>query len=469
LVHHATLDLPAGRSSKRLAGRLMIANKTWSAARAETPLRLAFLICFQILICCVSLIYISLFKFPDYFTGATFHIFFDRAGLLGAVIIVAVFALFSIAFALARFSFGYFVGYYLYMMVISYLWLNYFSDLNYNHGLAGLSAAASAVAFLAPALFLSSPIRQRYVLSEKALSGLLIFILILAVSTIALGAVHNFRFVGLGSIYEFRDKLEFPTLVNYLIGITSSVLLPFAFACYVARKNYWLAAVVLLLLLSFYPITLSKLVFFTPAWLAGMVFLSRIFEVRTTVILGLLIPMLAGILIVLPKTAESPFYFEAGTRYLYTVNFRILAVPAIAMDVYSDFFSKHPLTYFCHISVLKPFVACPYQDQLSIVMERAYKLGNFNASLFATEGIASVGLLFAPLATFFGGLVIALGNRLSAGLPARFVLISSAVIPEILLNVPLSVALLTHGLAVLFLLWYITPRGIFEQDGAAPT
>jgi hypothetical protein len=99
-------------------------------------------------------------------------------------------------------------------------------------------------------------------------------------------------------------------------------------------------------------------------------------------------------------------------------------------------------------------------------MERAYKLGNFNASLFATEGIASVGLLFAPVAALACGLVIALGNGLSAGLPDRFVLISGAVFPQILLNVPLSVALLTHGLAVLFLLWYITPRTIFGNDGA---
>jgi hypothetical protein len=62
--------------------------------------------------------------------------------------------------------------------------------------------------------------------------------------------------------------------------------------------------------------------------------------------------------------------------------------------------------------------------------------------------------------------VIALGNGLSAGLPDRFVLISGAVFPQILLNVPLSTALLTHGLAVLFLLWYFTPRTIFENDGA---
>jgi hypothetical protein len=43
----------------------------------------------------------------------------------------------------------------------------------------------------------------------------------------------------------------------------------------------------------------------------------------------------------------------------------------------------------------------------------------------------------------------------SAGLPARFVLISGAMLPQILLNVPLTTTLLTHGAAVLFLLWYV--------------
>ena len=34
-------------------------------------------------------------------------------------------------------------------------------------------------------------------------------------------------------------------------------------------------------------------------------------------------------------------------------------------------------------------LAAPDQDQLSLVMAKAYELGNYNASLFATEGIAS--------------------------------------------------------------------------------
>jgi hypothetical protein len=105
---------------------------------------------------------------------------------------------------------------------------------------------------------------------------------------------------------------------------------------------------------------------------------------------------------------------------------------------------------------------CPFDDQLSVVMQKSYELGNFNASLFATEGIASIGTRFAPISALFGGFAVALGNRVSANLPTRFVLISSAVVPQILLNVPLSTALLTNGIALLFLLWYVMPRAFFE-------
>ena len=77
-----------------------------------------------------------------------------------------------------------------------------------------------------------------------------------------------------------------------------------------------------------------------------------------------------------------------------------------------------------------------------------------------------MGLLWAPVAAFGCGLVLALGNRLSTGLPPRFILLSSAVLLPILLNVPLSIVLNTHGAAILFLLWYITPRTIFTPGEA---
>ncbi|HEV7602235.1 MAG TPA: hypothetical protein VGO49_18510 [Bradyrhizobium sp.] len=419
---------------------------------------LGLLILFHIAMCCVSLVYLSNQHHPVPFNPAAFHLLYDPARLAIAIIVVAAFALVSCLFVFSRFSFGYFAGFYFYTMILGYLWLNCFTDLNYDHRLAGLSAAASAVAFLLPALFISSPLRQAYVLSAEAFDRLLTSILVLGVATCGLGAIYNFRLVGIEDIYPYREKLGTPAIVNYLVTIVSNALLPFAFAGFAATRAHWRAGAVLVLLLFFYPITLSKITFFAPLWLVVMLVLSRIFEPRITVVLSLLGPMLAGLAAIILFRADVALFFS-------TANFRMIAIPSLAMNVYNDFFSKHDLTYFCQISVLKRIMSCPYQEQLSLVMEKAYKLGNFNASLFATEGIASVGPLFAPIATFACGLVIALGNRLSAGLPLRFILVSGAILPPALLNVALSTVLLTHGLGILFLLWYITPRAIFQRNG----
>ncbi|XSC45909.1 hypothetical protein ACF1BQ_007880 [Bradyrhizobium sp. RDT10] len=184
------------------------------------------------------------------------------------------------------------------------------------------------------------------------------------------------------------------------------------------------------------------------------------FQIRTAIILAILLPMLAGVFLMGTIPNQYALY------YFNLVNIRMLATPSSAMDIYNDFFATHPHTWFCQISLLTPLMNCPYQEQLSIVMEKAYGIGMLNASLFATEGIASVGLHLAPLVALACGIVMAIGNRVSAGLPPRLVLISSALLPPAFLNVPFTTALLTHGTGLLFLLWYVMPRAMFETSRA---
>jgi hypothetical protein len=414
---------------------------------------LFFLLAAHVVLCCVSLGLLA----PQHFS---FHIFYDPVRLPGAIAVIAAFAVIAYVFTIAPFSFGYLLGFNFYMAVLGYLWLNHFSDLNYDHRLGAFSAAASAIAFLVPVLFITSPIRQRWVITPRVFDRILVFIMALGAATIAVGSLYGFRVISLEDIYDFREGLKFPLLLSYWIGITSNALLPFAFGCFVIRRNYWRAALTLLLLLLFYPITLSKLTFFAPAWLVVIAILSGVLTTRLTVVISLLVPMLAGIVLVLLLGNPVLPLFEL-------INFRMVAVPSNAIDIYNDFFSTHDLTYFCQITFLKRVMTCPYQEQLSLVMAKAYGLGNYNASLFATEGIASVGTLFAPVSVFACGLAIALANRLSSGLPPRLVLISGAVMPQIVLNVPLTTALLSHGGAMLFLLWYLAPRAMFERETEA--
>ena len=73
-------------------------------------------------------------------------------------------------------------------------------------------------------------------------------------------------------------------------------------------------------------------------------------------------------------------------------------------------------------------------------------------------------LFFPPIIEEFGW-----ERGVTAGAFSFGFLVSGAVIPQVLLNVPLSTVLLTHGAGLLFLLWYITPRSIFRQnDGPKP-
>lgn len=417
--------------------------------RSLQRIRLASLLLFFIIVCCLTFALAA----RDYGVA---YIFYDAARLPAAVAVIAAFALIALLFVFARFTFGYFVGFYLYAMILGFLWLNCFSPFKYDHTIAGVSAALSAVAFLLPMLFITSPVRELYTLSDRAMQWLLMLILAFATAIATISMLYNFRLVPVEEIYAFREQIRFPTILNYAVGTTISVLLPYAFACFVVRGKYVWAAIPLLISISFYPSTLSKVAFFMPAWLVTLAVLARIAEARIATILSLLLPVLVG-------TVMFVLFHDATARYFNIVNMRMLIAPSSAMDFYNEYFARHDLTHFCQIRILKLFIPCSLEYPLAVEMANEYGLGNMNASLFATEGIASVGAMLAPVSALLCGFVLAIGNRLSAGLPARFILLSSAILPQILLNVPLTIALLTHGTALLFLLWYVTPRTLFDR------
>ena len=322
-----------------LSGDTPHSTSMWSNVRLGPT----FLIYFHIVVCCLSLIYVADFYVDLQVVG------FDQSRLYAAALNVVPFALASILFAFCEFSFGYFLGFYFYTMILGYLWIVEFSRFNYDHALATISAFGSALAFLVPALFITSPIRQRYTLSTRALENLLSCILIFAAIIVAVGAFYNFRLVGVGDIYNFRDELNFPVWLAYVMGATSNALLPFAFACFAGRGNWWRAAAVLLLLLLFYPITLTKVALFAPFWLLFLALLSTFLEARTTVVLSLLVPISAGVILAFLFKSEILSYGQIKD-YFGAVNFRMIALPSSALDFYNDFFSTHDLTYFCQIS-----------------------------------------------------------------------------------------------------------------------
>lgn len=396
---------------------------------------------------------------PDY------RFVFRSELLWPAVLIVIAFAMTATAFATAAFSFGYVVSYYFYLMIIGFLWINQFTALQYDHLLAAVSAVLSLVAFTAPALIITRGFDYRPKISVQTAHVFVFVLMVLCLVVIITGLSYSFQLSTLTTYAEFRDELlktaairnsiSIPPLVRYGIGIMSNAIMPFAFAFFLERKQYGFAALALLLLAGFFPITLTKSSLISPIWLVFVAILATVFEARIAAMLTLFIPMAAGLSVIELWPAIGGDLFDL-------LDFRLFAIPSAALSFYSDFFSSHPTTLFCQIGPIGKLFGCPY-GELGVVMANAYGLGHYNASLFATEGIASVGPYLSPVSALLCGLVIAVGNRLAAGLPVRFVLVSSGVIAPMLLNVPMSIVLLTHGAAVLFLLWYLIPRELFVK------
>src|SRR6266436_7377437 len=125
-----------------------------SRQRLRESLTLTALICVHIVICCASLIYVA-YRVPGAYDPAQFHIFYHPSQSPSAAVAVAAFAPVALLFAFASFSFGYFAGFYLYTMILGFLWLGDLTNLIYDHRLAGISAAASAIAFLLPCLLIT--------------------------------------------------------------------------------------------------------------------------------------------------------------------------------------------------------------------------------------------------------------------------------------------------------------------------
>lgn len=402
-------------------------------------------------LCCLSLVEVA--KRLDYIP-------FHQERLLEAIAVVTVFSCVPIAlFAAARFSFGFVVGLSLFVMMAGFLWINTFSRYPYDHHLARFSAMASFLVFLPLAIVSPTQLKPGFELSERAFGKLLLCIEVLALITLLAASRYNFRLVSLERIYDFRQDIDFPAPLRYAIGITLSALLPFAFASHLERRQPKRAALALLLMLSFFPITLSKLALFAPALLLWLLILVTLFEARIASILSLLLPLAVGLVL---ANLALPGQAGLSEAFFKVINIRMFAIQSSALDIYNSFFSTHPHTYFCQISFLKPAV-CPYDVPLSVVMQNTYTMGYMNSSLFATEGVASVGPWLAPIAALACGAVFAFSNYVSSGLPSRFILLSSGLMPQILTNTPLTTSLLTHGLVILIALWCVTPRLVGEK------
>jgi hypothetical protein len=111
--------------------------------------------------------------------------------------------------------------------------------------------------------------KQLYIPSNAVFDCGLVVILLFAAAVMACASAYNFKIMSFAEagLFRYRQPPYFPVALRYSMGAITSVLLPFAFACFVEKRQYWFASLALALLVGFYPILLMKTVLFTPVWL----------------------------------------------------------------------------------------------------------------------------------------------------------------------------------------------------------
>ncbi|WGR91934.1 hypothetical protein MTX26_16540 [Bradyrhizobium sp. ISRA443] len=358
-----------------------------------------------------------------------------------AMLGTAVMLVFVPAFVAARFCFGYIVAFFLLSAVFGFAWLSFFTGFDYAHAVARWAMIAALAAAMLPLMFVDLQI-WRPELSEAAMNRIAVILFGTSLAVLMIDISYGARF---GDPYgPARSAITRPAPLNYLIGIIIGAILPYLFA-HCATRSRWIVAIgVLSFALCFYPVVNNKTVLLLPIWLPFLFWLFGHFSPRLATVLALLVPMIIGL---------AAFLFLAVDKnYLVfsVINLRFVAIPSLALDHYAGFFAHRELTHFCQISILRHLVGCAY-GELGPEFAAVYRDGNFNASFLATEGIASVGLVLAPVAAFVCGLILSIGSAVSRHLSPRFIAVSSGVAVQTIMNVPMTTGLLTDGIALLFL------------------
>lgn len=364
-----------------------------------------------------------------------------------AILGTATMVVFIPAFVAGRFSFGYLVSFALLSAVFGFVWLSYFSAFDYPHATARWAMIAALAAAITPLMFQNIAL-WRPDLSEAAIGRVALLLLVSSFAVLIGDISYGTSF---GNPYgAARNAVSRPLLLNYLTGIMIGAVLPYLFAHFASRRRWMPAAGVLLFALGFYPVVNNKTVLLLPVWLPFLFWLFGRFTPRLATVLAFLIPMTIGLAAFFVLVADKDYVLFSA------INLRFVAIPSLALDQYADFFAHRELTRFCQITVLRHLTVCPY-GELGPTLGAIYRDGNFNASFLATEGIASVGLALAPVSALVCGLVLSVGAMVSRHLSPRFIAVSSGIAVQAIMNVPLTTGLLSNGIALLFLLWWLTP------------
>jgi hypothetical protein len=201
------------------------------------------------------------------------------------------------------------------------------------------------------------------------------------------------------------------------------------------------------------------------AWLLSIFLLPFMFLVLNSKnsILGLRFMIgMSGLLIIpiILNFYESPF----SVRIQDLIGFRLFSDPGFMTSVYSDYFSQNPWTYWSHLKGISAFVQYPYDLTVNYLIGDFLGniLNSFNAHVWATDGIAAMGIMGVLVAGLLMGIIFYILDCSASGFDPKFSGLSIVMHGISLSNLSLMSSSLGGGIFFNIILLWLMPRYIIN-------
>ena len=288
---------------------------------------------------------------------------------------------------------------------------------------------------------------------------LLAMLTISALTLIVIFNREHMRLVSFEDVYDLRSDSTSGTtnpFLNYLASWVSYCFLSYFFARGIIYRKWMHLILGLIGSLILYMTTGAKssllllpmTVGVILLWQKGPGFLSRL-QISLIVLILVLI-------FLLPDDGVSLWVKSI-------ILVRIIGTSGWAASKYFEYFDAHLFTYYTHIGPINAiFGGYPYGDyslgQLIGIEYSGSPEANFNASFWASDGLAAMGLSGIYLVTIPLILILYLTNRLTLTYNNRFTVAWFVGFVVAMLNVPIATAMLSGGGFILFLLAWFASR-----------
>jgi hypothetical protein len=280
---------------------------------------------------------------------------------------------------------------------------------------------------------------------------------------VVVGFWKDLRILSFADIYDLRDSADDKfgnSLLNYPLMWLSGAIDPILMACglHYRRKLLFLAGALGQLVV--YSAIGTKGSILSIVFVVGFYFLFKIERIPFA------LKMACGALAVLtgPALAYAALSGKDAGSLLATILFvvlmRTLGINGLLTAQYYDFFQRSPLTYYSHVKGISWFVHYPYANPMGVEVGSFYSGDatlDATAHFWAMDGLAAMGLTGVLLISVLCAFVFWLLDSVAAKHDVRLAALMIAYTAYNLANIPLFTTLLSGGLGLLMVFFYLAP------------